>query len=103
MISKSKRLKRDDFQGLNKRKIIRGVLFDVSYIPAKESHFACIIQKKRIKLAVVRNKVKRKVYSAVERSLLKNPHTIIIYPKQTILNAPYKNIITEMQSIFDTL
>ena len=103
MLPKSKRLTRDDFSQLKKRKTIQGDYFDIVISPSKETRFACVVSKKRIKLAVDRNKVKRKIYSALETSSLKTPQLVIFYPKQKIKTAPHKEILSEINKVFATL
>ncbi len=103
MLPKSKRARRDDFNELKKKNTVRGVFVDIMYSPSKEIRFACVISKKKIKLAVDRNRVRRKIYSALEKIKLNKPHIVIIYPKQVALTSPHKKIVTEIQSIFDTL
>ena len=103
MLPKSKRLTRDDFSKLQKRNIIRGNFFDIAVSPYKETRFAVVVAKKRIKLAVDRNKAKRKIYNAIHNVILKTPYLVIIYPKQNICNAPYKSINDELTTIFATL
>src|SRR3989344_5380869 len=97
MLPKSKRLKRDDFSKFQKKTTLRGNYFDITASPAQESRFACVVSKKRINLAVDRNKIKRKIYSALSETLLKSPHFVIVYPKQNTKSAPYKEILSEIK------
>jgi len=103
MLPKSKRLTRDDFSKLQNRKIIRGNFFDMAVSPSVTTRFAVVVAKKRIKLAVDRNRVKRKIYNTLQDIVLEKPHFVIIYPKQNICSAPYKTINDEIVSIFATL
>jgi ribonuclease P protein component len=103
MIPKSKRLSRYDFSKLHKRNIIRGNFFDIAVSPSKTTKFAVVIAKKRIKLAVERNRVKRKIYHLLKTISLNKHYFIVIYPKHNICMAPLKSINDEMLSIFATL
>ena len=103
MLPKSKRLTRDDFSKFQKRTTVRANYFDVTISPSKETRFACVVAKKRIKLAVDRNTVKRKIYSALQDVNLKSPHLVIFYPKQNAHNAPYKSLYEEIHKVFATL
>ena len=57
----------------------------------------------RIKKAVERNKVKRKVYHILQTIKPKSPHLVIIYPKINTLQAPQLLIKEEIMKGFDTL
>lgn len=103
MLPKSKRLTRDDFSKIQKRTIIRANYFDVILSPSNETKFACVIAKKRVKLAVDRNKIRRKVYSILQGINLKSSQLVIIYPKQNMSNAPFKVISEEIHKVFATI
>ena len=103
MLPKSKRLTRDDFSKIKKRTTIRANYFDVIISSGSTTRFACVITKKRIKLAVDRNKIKRRIYSALSNIKLKSPHFVIIYPKQNALNTSFKTLNNEIHKVFDTL
>ncbi|MFA6608550.1 MAG: ribonuclease P protein component [Candidatus Paceibacterota bacterium] len=103
MLPKSKRLTRDDFSKLQKRTTIRGNYFDVVISPSSETKFACVITKKRIKLATNRNSVRRKIYHALNGVVIKSPHLVIFYPKQNAHNASYKALLEEIQKVFATI
>ena len=103
MLSKSKRLTRDDFSKLQKRTTIRSNYFDIVISPSNESRFACVIAKKRVKLAVDRNKIKRKIYHIVHDIHPKTPHLVIFYPKQNAHNVSSKILSEEIKKVFDTI
>ena len=103
MLPKSERLTKSDFVGLRPRIIFRGTFVDIAVVPAPLSRFACVIAKKRIKRAVDRNTVKRKVYHSIRDIKPKSPHLVIIYPKITALHANYSHIKEEITSAFATL
>lgn len=103
MLPKSKRLTRDDFSKLKQRTTIRSNYFDVVVSPSNESRFACVISKKRIKLAVDRNKTKRKIYNILRNITPKNPNLVIFYPKSNINNVSSKLLSEEIKKVFDTI
>lgn len=103
MLPQAKRLTAHDFVGIRPRIIFRGNYVDVAVVESSSTKFACVVAKKRIKRAVDRNKVKRKVYHALHNSILKKNRFIILYPKQTVISAPFLEIKKEIEQVFDTL
>ena len=103
MLPKSERLTKSDFIGLRPRIIFRGTFVDVAASPAQQPRFACVIAKKRIKRAVDRNSVKRKIYHTIKEVKPKSPNLVIIYPKITALKANHAHIKEEIISAFATL
>lgn len=103
MLPKSKRLTRDDFSNVQKRMVFRGNYFDIAVSPSDTPRFACIISKKRIKLAVDRNAVRRKTYHVLQGISMTIPHLVIFYPKQNAHNASYKALSEEIRKVFATL
>jgi ribonuclease P protein component len=103
MLPKAKRLTKVDFKGIRPRVIFRGRFVDVAVVDSLVTKFACVVAKKRIKHAVDRNKVKRKIYSAVLTSNIKKPKFVILYPKQTVVSASLFEIKEEIHQVFGTL
>lgn len=103
MLPKSKRLTRDDFSNVQKRTVLRGHYFDIVLSPSDTTRFGCVISKKRIKRAVDRNTVRRKIYHALHDIDIVTPHLVIFYPKQNAHNASYKEISEEIRKVFATL
>lgn len=103
MLSKKQRRTTQDFKGLRPKIIFRGNVLDIAYKEGLEHKYACVISKKQIKKAVLRNKVKRKVYSVIASASPKKPGFYIIYPKTKAETTPYKEIFSELASGFATL
>lgn len=103
MLPRPKRLTKSHFIGLKTKIVFRGYLLDVAYLPSLETRFACVISKKKIKRAVDRNRVKRKIYSLLEKRELKSPLYCIVYPKQTALYVKSSAIQSELDTVFATL
>jgi ribonuclease P protein component len=103
MLPKSERLTKVDFVGLRPRIIFRGSFVDIAVSPSTTSRFACVIAKKRIKKAVDRNTVKRKIYHIIRDVKPKHSLFVIIYPKNTVLSGNYSHIKDEISKAFDTL
>lgn len=103
MLPKSKRITAQDFKGKKTRLVYRGAFFDISLSPAETTKFACIISKKRIKRAVDRNQVRRRVYSSLKDTNISNSAYIFIYPTKNAAHAPKKDILEELNKAFATL
>lgn len=110
MLPKSERLSKDDFINIHPKVFFRGEYFDVASTPSLQQKFACVISKKRIKKAVARNKVKRRIFNALQEitsqntSLAKEKQQhIIFYPKPTAQATDYQNLHKEISKVFATL
>lgn len=103
MLPKKERLKREDF-GKSKTKVVfRGVYADVAAAPSNVFKVGCVISKSRIKKAVERNRIKRRLYGIIEKIEPKHPHQVVVYPKKEALNAKHQHIKEEIYKAFDTL
>ena len=103
MLPKPERLTKLDFVGLRPCVIFRGSFVDIAVVKAEKSRFACVIAKKRLKKAVERNRVKRKIYHIIQDNKPKTPHLVIIYPKVTVLSGNSTHIKEEIIKAFATL
>ncbi len=104
MLPKKERLTKKDFIGLRPRIIFRGSFVDIAYNASlTTTRFACVIAKKRLKKAVDRNKVKRRVYTILQNIQTKSPALIIIYPKTTALTVKQSVLRDEIIQAFDKL
>ncbi|MCF7843974.1 ribonuclease P protein component [Candidatus Gracilibacteria bacterium] len=103
MLPKPERLTKSDFVGLRPRTVFRGTFVDIAVSSAPKSRFACVITKKRIKRAVDRNNVKRKIYHIIRDVKPKSPHLVILYPKITTLKSNYSHIKEEITQAFATI
>lgn len=103
MPPKKERLSRADFSKLNNRMMIRSSLFDITYVKGQSLKIACVISKKRIKLAVNRNKARRKIFNSFKETGFNKNYIIIIYPRSEMLNCSQKDIIMELSKDLATL
>lgn len=104
MLPKSERLTKSDFVGMRPRIVFRGTFLDIAVVKTEKiSRFACVIAKKRIKRAVDRNTVKRKIYHIIREIKPKTPYLVVVYPKITALHANKENIKEEISTGFATL
>lgn len=103
MLPKTKRLSAKDFKGLKPCLLYRGSLFDISGVPSKTTKYACVISKKRIRRAVDRNKVKRRIYTTLQTITPSSPYYIIVYPTKHIFITSLEAMKSEFQKVFATL
>ncbi len=99
MLPKQKRLTRKDFTNLSRLQTCITPYFDVKLSKQDGFKVACIVIKKRFKKAVERNRVKRKVYSAIREGLINKKGYFIFYPKKEIINASYQDILNQIKKI----
>jgi ribonuclease P protein component len=104
MLPKKERFTKKDFIGARPHIFFRGTYFDVASVSNGMTKYACVISKKRIKRAVDRNSVKRKVYASIRSSRnVSANQSLIFYPKKTLLNASTPLVLTEIRKVFATL
>ncbi|HCC05800.1 TPA: hypothetical protein DEP94_00325 [Candidatus Nomurabacteria bacterium] len=103
MPPKEIRLSRADFSKLSKRATLRSPLFDITYSPSETLKVACVIAKKRVKLAVERNRIRRKAYHSFKESNFNKNYIIIIYPRIEMLKCPYQELVVEFSKVLATL
>ena len=104
MLPKKERLTSFDFKGIRPRIIFRGDFLDIAVSPSKTiSRFACVISKKKVKKAVDRNTIKRKIYHILQENKPKQPYFVVIYPKPNILISKKETIKEEISKGFATL
>ena len=103
MLPKSERLTKNDFESIRPKVFFRGEFFDVALVPLEATKFACVISKKKIKRAVDRNKVKRRIFGALKESRPKSTGHFIFYIKSSAENALYGSLNKEISKAFATL
>lgn len=103
MPPKAIRLSRADFNKLSERATLRSPLFDITYSPSECLKVACVIAKKRVKLAIERNRIRRKAYHAFKDTNFDKNYIIIIYPRIEMSKCPYKEIVMELSKVLATL
>lgn len=104
MLPKKERLTKEDFKDIHPKVFFRGMLFDAASTPSSSlPKFACVISKKKIKTAVGRNSIKRKVLTAIREVAPKKQHSVIFYIKAIPKETSYSQIKEEISKAFDTL
>lgn len=99
MLPKTRRLPRPDFlRARNLGQTFRYPDFNVIHnsSPLPASRFAAVISSKISKQAVVRNRLKRQIYSAVDQLPLSGD--FIIYPRASMLNLSREEINTRLRT-----
>lgn len=99
MLNKSRRLKTEDFKALpeTQKKYTENftIRYKISALDGSLGRFAVVAPKKLYKLAVLRNKAKRLVYSALEGINL-DKNDIFIFINKDILNLTKDQILAEI-------
>lgn len=88
MPPKKERLTKKDFATLGRKSTLRGSFFDLAYVPATSPKVACIISVKRVKRAVDRNRIRRKLYRAWSLLAPHKPYYVIMYPQANAVTTP---------------
>ncbi len=103
MPPKNKRFTKEDFLKARPKVFFRGALVDIAYVQLPTQKFACVISKKTLKTAVVRNSVKRKIMNCLSTIEIPTQHSFVIYPKKTTKDTPYSLLDEEIKKAFATL
>ena len=100
MLPKSLRLSRPDF--LQTKKFGQSLSFShfsIIYIPHVPGRAAIVTSSKLSKSAVIRNRLRRQIYSAIPKSEL----DIIIFPKPSMLKLSHEEISIALNSLVSKL
>lgn len=102
MLPKSKRLTTEAFT----RIIEKGQSFHSPFLILRalpttgSSAFAVSVPKKVAKLAVQRNKIKRRTYSSIKKHNIKQGYAVVLIMKAGIEKLSFKDFESELQKIF---
>ncbi len=80
----------------------RNYLFDIKYFSnstIKFNKYAVILSGKVFKKAVERNKIKRQIYSIIEKIEEKKGDFILIYPKKVITSTIFQDLEKELYNV----
>ena len=107
MLPKTRRVSRNLFKSFNaKGNVFYGNFFNLNLIPlsdnkvlSKKSLFAVPVSKKIEASAVIRNKIRRRTYSVIEKNLknIKEGYVFIFYPKKTIKNQNFSDYLSDIE------
>lgn len=82
----------------------RNDLFDIKYFLNPEigyNKYAVILSGKIFKKAVERNKIKRQIYSLIEKFEQKKGSFVLIYPKKKITNTIFQDLQKELYNVLN--
>lgn len=82
----------------------RNNLFDIKYFSnpeIKSNKYAVILSSKTFKKAVTRNKIKRQIYSLVEKFEAKAGCFVLIYPKKEIEKVLFQDLKKELYNVLN--
>lgn len=102
MLKKEERLTVSDIEALSQGKSVFGTLFSIRFTPSQQTKFAVAVSKKISNKAVDRNRVRRRVYGALEGVNIKLifPVYAMVIPKKELLTASFSEIVNEIEVVF---
>jgi ribonuclease P protein component len=99
MPPKAKRLTIKDFSEKKRSAVYKTALLDIRVISNNKNKFACVVKKNITNKAVERNKIRRKVYSALQTVFNGKVYSVIAYPQKQTLLTKKENIIKTLQEL----
>jgi ribonuclease P protein component len=90
----------------SRAKTLKNPYFLMKYMKNESNKptFAVAASKKIFKTAVERNKVRRRIYSAVKAAKMETlPYSIVFMPNREAIDAPYRTLVTAVETICKTL
>jgi ribonuclease P protein component len=102
MLPKSKRLTTEEIESLHTGKSVFGTLISMRMTRSDVSKFAVSVSKKVAPLSVDRNRLRRRVYSALSPFIrdMKEPVFAMFMPKKELLSAPIETVRSEIAALF---
>lgn len=105
MVPKKQRIDRETFDEIMKKgRIVHSGLFSLRFLknPEKSTHFGVVVSKKIAKTAVLRNKIRRRAYSIL-RKTIKNPYFAILFAKKGVEKATFIETELDIQKLAEKL
>lgn len=99
MPPKTKRLQAKDFAKNQKSSSYKTNCFDIKVLYNNKGKFACVVKKNIAGTAVLRNKIRRKVYSIMSTVFKNEINSVIVYPRKQTLTTPFQTLVSEMEKI----
>ena len=101
MLKKRDRLTARDIESLSLGKSVFGTLVSLRMLPSKKLGFAVSVSKKNLHTAVDRGRMRRRIYSAIERYMpkIKTPALVMIMPKKECLDMPFEGLCREIEDV----
>ncbi len=106
MIPKINRINRENFEKVMKKGgFLNSSLFSLRFLknPEKITHLSVVVAKKVAKTAVLRNKIRRRGYSVLQKSTKesKNPYFIILFGKKGAEIANLADTSTDIRKLLE--
>src|SRR5216683_1196978 len=101
MLKKIDRLTSEEIETLSEGKSVFGTLISMRYVPARSLKFSVSASKKVFKTAVERNRVRRRVYDAIDMAGFKSakPASIMLMPKKECVDVNAKSLRAEVNAL----
>lgn len=102
MLPKKERLTVTDLEALSRGISVFSTLISLRYIEADKLKFAVSVSKKVASSAVVRNRIRRRVYALVQKLQveIKKPAYIMLLPKKEFADKPIDALEVEVRTLF---
>lgn len=102
MLKKRDRLTAKDIESLSLGKSVFGTLLSFRYVLAPKTGISVTVSKKVASQAILRNRIRRRVYSVLQNIVPKvtTPAKILIMPKKECMNIPLSQISKEIEVLF---
>lgn len=103
MLSKKNRISKDEFPAPREQgfRVFSPLLTAVFYQNTHDHKAAVVVSKKLAKTAVVRNRMRRRVYAALSPLFeISKKVTVIVYPKKETEKAPFQRLQDELGQAF---
>ena len=102
MLPKKERLTVTDLEALSRGISVFSTLISLRYIETDKLKFAVSVSKKIASSAVVRNRIRRRVYAVVQKlqTEIKKPAYIMLMPKKEFADKPIDSLEVEVRSLF---
>ncbi len=85
---------------MKKGSITHGSLFSLRFMKSidNKGHFGVVVAKKVAKTAVLRNKIRRRAYSILKKTV-KNPYFAILFAKKGVEKASFADVKADIEKL----
>ena len=103
MLPKASRLTSKEIEALSLGKTVFSGPISLRFVTQKETKFSISVSKKTLKRAVDRNRLRRKIYSALEIPIkkIKTAAYVMLMPKKECLDVKNEVLSTELEKLFE--
>ena len=108
MLPKKYRISKEFFKKLRRAVNLYSTLHSLSLYPlpfGNHSKVSCVVSRKISTNAVVRNRIRRRVYAALHPFLLrfKIPTAVIVYPKHAVVSVTYEESRRDLERLLASI